>query len=226
MPLTVAAMTASHAWASTVAYAALYGPAGGATGVDGTPVELSGTGYARRTTAVYVPTPGMLSMSAPVTFTVPAGSIVAWFGLLNATGNLLALDPISEGGVSNVPQPCLFDDLSGGTIKKPGQQQGARTYVVFWDGPSPVGSLFSSGYVTLPTNVESHGKYSIWPLREQRSTSFRVANAVGLSEAARLEPDTLVPSNRGWGYWQRMDPLTYAIAGTYTLNVVHVRTIG
>jgi hypothetical protein len=227
-------MTFSHHWTQSAAFAALYGTV---SIDDGTPVELDrtildGSGnpiYLRRPVALSVETGGMHATNGTITFGVPAGATVAWWSLLDVNSNVLVLNPITASVRANIPQPCLFDDLATGWIKKPGgitEQQGAGTFVVFSSGPSPSSTLYSTGgYTTLPGNVWSQGTYAVWPVRDSLSESFRVNNIVGRSDRA-LHADVLVPSNRGWGYWQRFDPVTYVTDGTYTLDSVRVRTVG
>lgn len=235
MPLSVPAMTFSHRWAQSAAYAALYGPR---SIDDATPVELDrtildGLGnpiYLRRPVALSVESAGMHSTTGTITFGVPAGSTVAWWALLDVNSNVLVLNPITESVLANIPQPCLFDDLATGWIKKPGgiaEQQTAGTFVTFASGPSPTSTLYSTGgYTTLPSNIWAQGTYAVWPVRDQLAERFRINNIPGMSDRARFSADALIPSNYGWGFWQRFDPISYVSAGTYVLGAVRVRTVG
>jgi hypothetical protein len=243
MPIGLASQNFSHAWAAAVSQVALYQ----SVAADGTLLEVDGSildeflvpVYQRRVVALDQASDGALAAISPVTFRVPAGTTICWYGLLDGDDNLLALEPISASVLSDVPQAVLFDDLTTGWISRPGASQQGGTYVVFWSDHAPQSGLFSTGgYTTLPSNIWAAGAYTIWLVREQQfigseNARFTIRPVVTagqypplLSDESRFEVEATIPSNYGWGYYQRIDPIAYVADGTFSLDSLRVRTTG
>lgn len=220
MPLSVTAQGLSHGWTRNVTHAALYQ----SISSSGTPTEVSGSVlgvdgfpiYTRKPISLSVESDGAVSAATTVTFRVPAGTTIRWWALLDATGAALCIEPISTAAISVIPQPCLFQD--GWVLNPSAFTTFGANYVVFWGGPSPSSSLLDAGaYSSLPVQVYAR---PYWPwivvdgLLAQR---FQIK--------ADAAADVLIPSN-GWGWYQRMYPITYAVDGVFPLFPVHVRTTG
>lgn len=222
MPLSLAAQNFSHGWFRTATHVALFE----SIDVDGTMHEVSGDYldidgfpiYTRRPIALTDAADGSASSNYPVRFNIPAGTTIRWWGLVDYNGELLCIEPISTAVLSDIPMPCLFRD---GWVMIPSAQTTFRApYAVFWGGPSPSSSLINGGaYSSLPPEVYER-PYWLWrwvvpevPVGQQ----FQI-------QADELS-DVLVPSN-GWGWLQRVYPITYVENGTFVLPQVNVRTTG
>jgi hypothetical protein len=221
MPLSVAAQGLSHGWTRNATHVALYQ----SIASDGTPTEVSGSVlgldgfpiYTRRPIAFTEDTTGSGSTSSlAVRFGVPAGTTIRWWAILDYTGAALCIEPVSSAAISVIPMPCLF--RNGLVLNPSAYTTFGAPYVVFWGGPSPSSSLLNAGaYSSLPAQVYARPYWPWIVVGGLLAQSFQIQ--------ADAEADPLIPS-AGWGWYQRMYPVTYTVDGTYTLYPVHVRTTG
>lgn len=221
MPLTSLATQSSLQWVSDVTSVGLFqnGP------------EVTGGLYARQP-VTFGPVSGGSRLSQQVlTFTLSGAVTVYTYGLFNAAGTQLARMPHCSSG-TNPPRPCYFIDTTTGWVDAPGHTLLARQHIFLISGQEAQTNTYLTTqfnpfvaqgitYSSLPAYMaQQYGPLYPWYVAEVATDRFRIM----------LYEDypygIFISGGFGWGFYQRVDPVTFQNGGTLRIDSIRVTEFG